>query len=86
MLELTPTSMNQPDPSQNIDSPFTRDGTNELVLRSYWLDLVMVMVSGIGANLTLMRGRKAGPSTPLRSTRDDSTKRSTKGKGHQGFS
>lgn len=47
----------QPDLSQNIDSPFIRDGANKLVRRSYWLDmddrtLVMVMVNGIGANLT----------------------------------
>jgi hypothetical protein len=47
----------QPDLSQDIDSPFIRDGTDKLVRRSYWLDmddrtLVMVMVNGIGANLT----------------------------------
>jgi hypothetical protein len=47
----------QPDLSQNIDSPFIRDGANKLVRRSYWLDmddrtLVIVMVNGIGANLT----------------------------------
>ena len=47
----------QPDLSQNIDSPFIRDGANKLVRRSYWLDmndrtLVMVMVCGIGAHLT----------------------------------
>jgi hypothetical protein len=47
----------QPDLSDNIDSPFVRDGANKLVRRSYWLDmddrtLVMVMVNGIGANLT----------------------------------
>ena len=47
----------QPDLSQNIDSPFVRDGADKLVRRSYWLDmddrtLVMVMVNGIGANLT----------------------------------
>jgi hypothetical protein len=47
----------QPDPSENIDSPFVRDGGDKLVRRSYWLDmddrtLVMVMVNGIGANLT----------------------------------
>ena len=43
----------QPDLSENIDSPFVRDGTNKLVRRSYWLDmddrtLVLVMVNGIG--------------------------------------
>ncbi len=43
----------QPDLSENIDSPFVRDGANELVRRSYWLDmddrtLVLVMVNGIG--------------------------------------
>jgi hypothetical protein len=47
----------QPDLSQNIDSPFVRDGAGKLIRRSYWLDmddrtLVMVMTSGIGANLT----------------------------------
>ncbi len=47
----------QPDLGQNIDSPFVRDGADKLVRRSYWLDmddrtLVMVMVNGIGANLT----------------------------------
>jgi hypothetical protein len=47
----------QPDLSENIDSPFVRDGNNKLVRRSYWLDmndrtLVMVMTNGIGAHLT----------------------------------
>jgi hypothetical protein len=47
----------QPDLGQNPDSPFVRDGSNKLVRRSYWLDmddrtLVLVMVNGIGANLT----------------------------------
>jgi len=47
----------QPDLSENIDSPFVRAGNNQLVRRSYWLDLndrslVMVMTNGIGANLT----------------------------------
>ena len=47
----------QPDLSENIDSPFVRDGDNKLVRRSYWLDmndrtLVMVMTNGIGTNLT----------------------------------
>jgi hypothetical protein len=47
----------QPDLSEDIDSPFVRDGNNKLVRRSYWLDmndrtLVMVMTNGIGANLT----------------------------------
>ena len=47
----------QPDMSENIDSPFVRDGNNKLVRRSYWLDmndrtLVMVMTNGIGASLT----------------------------------
>jgi hypothetical protein len=41
----------------NFDSPFIRDGEDKLIRRSYWLDmddrtLVMVMVNGIGANLT----------------------------------
>ena len=40
-----------------IDLSLGRDGANKLVRRSYWLDmddrtLVMVMVNGIGANLT----------------------------------
>ena len=47
----------QPDLRQDIDSPFIRDGADKLVRRSYWLDmddrtLVIVMVNGIGANLT----------------------------------
>jgi hypothetical protein len=29
----------QPDLSQNIDSPFVRDGDNKLVRRCYWLDI-----------------------------------------------
>ena len=45
------------DLNQDINSPFIRDGADKLVRRSYWLDmddrtLVMVMVNGIGANLT----------------------------------
>jgi hypothetical protein len=47
----------QPDFTLNFDSPFIRDGEDKLIRRSYWLDmndrtLVMVMVNGIGANLT----------------------------------
>ena len=47
----------EPDLSAHADSPFVRDGNNKLVRRSYWMDmddrtLVMVMVNGIGANLT----------------------------------
>ena len=47
----------EPDLSVNPDSPFVRDGDDKLVRRSYWLDmddrtLVMVMVNGIGANLS----------------------------------
>ena len=47
----------QPDLSEDIDSPFVRDGSNKLVRRTYWLDmndrtLIMVMVNGIGAHLT----------------------------------
>ena len=57
MLSCAMTRFYQPDLSQNIDSPFIRDGADKLVRRSYWLDmddrtLVMVMVNGIGANLT----------------------------------
>jgi hypothetical protein len=51
------TQFYRPDLGQDIDSPFARDGANKLVRRSYWLDmddrtLVMVMVNGIGRNLT----------------------------------
>ena len=47
----------QPDLSENVNSPFVRDGGNKLVRRSYWLDmndrtLVMVMTQGLGAHLT----------------------------------
>jgi hypothetical protein len=47
----------QPNLSEDIDSPFVRDGNDKLVRRSYWLDmndrtLVMVMSNGIGAHLT----------------------------------
>jgi hypothetical protein len=47
----------EPDLSVDIDSPFIRDAQNKLVRRGYWMDmndrtLVMVMVNGIGANLT----------------------------------
>jgi hypothetical protein len=47
----------QPDLSRDIDSPFARDCSDKLVRRSYWLDmndrsLVMVMVNGIGKDLT----------------------------------
>jgi hypothetical protein len=47
----------QPELSQNIDSPFVRDGDNKLVRRCHWLDiddrtLVMMMVNGLGENLT----------------------------------
>jgi hypothetical protein len=47
----------QPDLGANPDSPFARDGSYKLIRRSYWLDmddrtLVMLMIRGIGANLT----------------------------------
>jgi hypothetical protein len=47
----------EPDLTENPDSPFLRDASNNLVRRSYWMDmpdstLVMVMTKGIGANLT----------------------------------
>jgi hypothetical protein len=47
----------EPDLGADPDSPFARDALNKLVRRSYWLDmndrtLVMVMVNGIGADLT----------------------------------
>ena len=59
----------QPDLSQNIDSPFVRDGDNKLVRRCYWLDiddrtLVMMMVNGIGENLT--NGKKRAHLTDMR--------------------
>ena len=43
--------------TRDFDSPFIRDGEDKLIRRSYWLDmndrtLVMVLVNGIGANLT----------------------------------
>jgi hypothetical protein len=46
-----------PDYSTTLDSPFARNAENKLVRRAYWLDmsdktLVMVMVNGIGANLS----------------------------------
>ena len=47
----------EPDLSEARDSPFARNADNKLVRRSYWTDmsdrtLVMVMVKGLGANLT----------------------------------
>jgi hypothetical protein len=47
----------EPDLSVDVDSPFVRDSNNKLVRRSYWMDMddrtfVIVMVNGIGANLT----------------------------------
>ncbi len=47
----------EPDLISNPESPFVRDASNELVRRSYWLDMndrtiVLVMTNGIGANLT----------------------------------
>jgi hypothetical protein len=47
----------QPDLTLNVDNPFVRDAEDKLIRRSYWLDmddrtLVLVMVNGIGANLT----------------------------------
>ena len=47
----------QPDLAVDLDSPFVRDAADKLVRRGYWLDmtdrtLVLVMVHGIGANLT----------------------------------
>ena len=57
MAKCSMTSFYQPDLSENVDSPFVRDGANKLVRRSYWLDmndrtLVIVMTQGIGAHLT----------------------------------
>ena len=47
----------EPDLTVDPNSPFVRDASNKLVRRGYWMDmndrtLVMVMVNGIGANLT----------------------------------
>ena len=47
----------EPDLGANPDSPFARDASGKLIRRSYWPDmtdrtLVMVMVNGIGAQLT----------------------------------
>jgi hypothetical protein len=47
----------QPDLSQDIHSPFARDGADKLVRRSYWPDMndrspATLMVNGIGKNLT----------------------------------
>jgi hypothetical protein len=47
----------EPDLSAELDSPFARDPSNNLVRRGYWLDmndrsLVMAMTNGIGAHLT----------------------------------
>ncbi len=55
--QVVTTRFYQPDLSENLDSPFVRDGADKLVRRSYWLDmddrtLVMVMTQGIGAHLT----------------------------------
>ena len=51
------TQFYQPGLSENIDSPFVRDGNNKPVRRTYWLDMndrthVIVMTNGIEANLT----------------------------------
>ena len=47
----------EPDLTVDPNSPFVRDAPNKLVRRAYWMDmtdkaLVMVMIKGIGANLT----------------------------------
>ncbi len=57
----------QPDLIENPDSPLVRDGAGKLVRRAYWLDmddrtLVMVMVNGIGANLTNDEKRAQEPA------------------------
>ena len=46
-----------PDLGSDIASPFVRDANDHLIRRSYWLDMsdksvVMVLVQGIGANLS----------------------------------
>jgi hypothetical protein len=57
MIQVVMARFYQPDLSENIDSPFIRDGADKLIRRSYWLDmddrtLVMVMTRGTGANLS----------------------------------
>ena len=47
----------KPDLGLNPDNPFTRDADDQLIRRSYWLDmsdrtLVLAMTQGVGANLT----------------------------------
>ena len=47
----------QPDLGSEPHSPFARDANNNLIRRSYWLDmndrsLVLAMTQGLGANLT----------------------------------
>jgi hypothetical protein len=47
----------EPDLTVDPDSPFVRDAANKLVRREYWMDmndrtLIMVLMQGIGANLT----------------------------------
>jgi hypothetical protein len=47
----------EPNLAADPNSPFVRDAANKLVRRAYWLDmtdatLVIVMIQGIGANLT----------------------------------
>jgi len=47
----------EPDLTVDPNSPFVRDVSDKLVRRGYWMDiddrtLVMVMTTGIGANLT----------------------------------
>ena len=46
----------RPDLGSNPDNPFARDAVGKLVRRGYWLDMsdqsiILVMTSGIGANL-----------------------------------
>jgi len=56
--ERTPMSQYfNPDLGSDIASPFARDENDRLIRRSYWLDMsdrsvVMVLVQGIGANLS----------------------------------
>jgi hypothetical protein len=50
----------QPELSQNIDSPFVRDGDNKLVRRCHWLDiddrtLVMMMVKALAKTSRMTR-------------------------------
>jgi hypothetical protein len=65
------TSYYEPDLTVDPNSPFVRDRSNKLVRRGYWMDmndrtLVIVMVNGIGPNLTNDE-KRAHPNRPRNS-------------------